>query len=74
MTIKEFILKLEYPTIIEIMKNKCLIATFNSDNVEAIKDEMLDYEIHDWYVSKIYYDPHVCINYITKEEENESMV
>ena len=71
MTIKEFILKLEYPAIIEIMKNKCLIATFNSDNVEAIKDEMLDNEIHDWYVSKIYYDPHVCINYITKEEENE---
>ena len=36
-----------------------------------IKDDILENEIHDWYVSRIYYDPHVCINYTTKEEENE---
>lgn len=71
MTIKELILKLHIPLDIEIRKNNWRVITFRSDNVEAIKDDILENEIDYWFVGRITDEPYVCFNYITKEEENE---
>lgn len=71
MTIKELILKLRIPLDIEIRKNNWRVITFHSDNIEAIKDDILENEIDDWFVGRITDEPYVCFNYTTKEEENE---
>lgn len=71
MKIKELILKLRTPLDIEIRKNKWRVITFHSDNIEAIKDDILENEIDYWFVGRIADEPYACFNYTTKEEENE---
>lgn len=74
MKIKELILKLCTPLDIEIRKKNWRVITFCSDNIEAIKDDILENEIDDWFVGSRDDKPYVCFSYTTKEEENESMV
>lgn len=71
MTIKELILKLRTPLNIEIRKNNWTVITFRSENIEAIKDDILENKIDEWFVGRITNEPYACFNYITEEEENE---
>ena len=74
MTIKELILKMRTPLNIEIRRNNWPVITCCSDNIEAVKDDILENEIDDWFIGCTTNKPYACFNYITEEEENESMV